>query len=1013
MKMNLVHLTDIHIKKADDPILRHSVDVAKAIASVSKGTDSIVILISGDVAFSGQKTQYDLAAGFFTEISERVLDETGATVEFLVCPGNHDSDFSEKDTLREIILKSLAIGDASLDDEQVQETLTKNQSAFFEFKATLEGGTEAADRIWHRTYKELCGKLVRFDLINVASCSSIQEKPGSLSFPVEHEHFRTQRDADLVICAFHHPANWLSQTEYRDFRRQVRKISDLVLTGHEHMGNSGLIRELESDESLFFEGYVLQEEGIDRSAFSCLEIDFESKAIEQAVFQWNGTSYSRTELPEDHSELPFPSSSGTRLAITQRFSDFLEDPGGYFKHPKADQVSLDDIFVYPHLKRESPEGDSEILSALDLVNASELPSFLLLSSEEATGRTALLKTLYKQYLNRSLSPIFLDGSKIRSTSQKEIRKLLKSASESQYGEGRGEDIIQGSQQDRIILIDDFHFSPIKNEGAREKCLGALGEWAVSVVFAVDDAYRFAENFIDDQVYDHLGVERYQIQPFNYSLRYSLIERWYTLGAHYSDSGDYLDKCQRAVKQMDRVVDKSLIPSSPLYGLVLLQGLERSEDKGLREGGLGYYYQYLITNALLDAGVNQDELGEQFEYCSHLAWHYFEKESSLQTEEELRSFNSEFSEKWHSVEFKARIEVLQRARVLVDLGDEFKFRYPYIYYFFKALYIGKHHNDASIQAYLKKCCEHLYVRDYANTVLFSAYHLPPEWLLRYISEAISAVFDQHQPVLLGDDGGTIRGLLSHAESLEFVERDPFENRRDHERRRDELERSSDGLSDKEEESGTLSVMAQIAMLFKSSDILGQILKSQYPSIERADRITLIDELFKAPLRTLSDFFEAMSEDPSRLEDEVREALLEKGMSSSDDEARDLARKVVAHLVQAIIFGFIHKTADAVNSRKLREDVERLVSKRNNAAYKLIEVAAILDSSSRLPKKKIEDLLSHFGKDVVVRNVLEMMVIRRLYMFQTDRYDLQWARERFRFNATRQRIVAQDPTQKVNK
>lgn len=1013
MKLNLVHLTDIHIKKSDDPILAHPKEIGNAISTITKGATSVVALISGDVAFSGQASQYKLAQDFFSEISDVVLNETGIEMRFLTCPGNHDSDFSEKDTVREIVLKSLRRGDATLEDVEVQDTLTKNQEAFFDFKRRLENVESDVDKIWHRTYQSVGEKTVRFDLINVASCSSIREKPGALSFPVEHPNFRAQRDTDLVIAAFHHPANWLSQNEYRDFRRQIRKISDLVLTGHEHKGNSGFIRELESDESLFFEGYVLQEDGIENSSFSCLEIDFDAELIEQHLFSWDGAIYYEVELPVGHRELSFPNRPETGLSITQRFAEFLEDPGGYFKHPKVEQINLEDIFVYPHLKRDTSEGEDEIVSSLDLTDVSGLSRFLLLYSEEAAGRTALIKILYKQYLNRSFKPIYINGSRIRSSSDKEIRKLLKSAAEAQYGEGMGDSVIQEPKEERIIFIDDFHLSPVKGEHARRKCLECLGEWAKAVIFTVDDAYRFAESIIDDEVYDSLGVQRYQIQPFNYSLRYELIERWYTLGAHYSDSKEYLDKCQHAVKHMDRVVDKSLIPSSPLYGLVLLQGLEKPDDQSLREGGLGYYYQYLITNALLDAGVKEDELGELFEYCGHLAWHFHQEESNLLTKDELKEFNRQFSEKWHSVDYESRIDVLQKARVLVDLGDEFKFRYPYIYYHFKAFYIGKNHRSPDIQKYLQKCCSHLYVRDYANTVLFAAYHLPAEWLVRYVRLAVSGVFEQHEPVLLGEDGGEIRKLLAHAENLEYVEADPAEKRREHERRRDEIEDESDGLSEAEEGTGKLSVMAQIAMLFKSSDILGQILKTQYPSIERNDRIDLIEALFNAPLRTLSDFFEAMTEDPSRLEDEVKDALLERGLSSTDDEARNLARKVVAHLVQAIIFGFLTKTADAVNSRKLREDVERLVSRRRCAAYSLIEIAAILDSSSRLPKRKIDELLRRYGHDIVVRNVLEMMVIRRLYMFQTDRFDMQWARERFRFDATRQRIVAQDQSRKVNR
>ncbi len=55
MKAVLLHLSDIHIKTKKDPVLGVAKDIAACTYSSLPSTSRVFIVVSGDVAFSGEK----------------------------------------------------------------------------------------------------------------------------------------------------------------------------------------------------------------------------------------------------------------------------------------------------------------------------------------------------------------------------------------------------------------------------------------------------------------------------------------------------------------------------------------------------------------------------------------------------------------------------------------------------------------------------------------------------------------------------------------------------------------------------------------------------------------------------------------------------------------------------------------------------------------------------------------------------------------------------------------------
>ena len=232
-KLLIIHLSDIHICSADDAILKRPKDLARAAFSQLPQVDKVLIAISGDIAWSGKSAQYELAANFIDEFTSALQNEAQhLSIDVVVCPGNHDVDFSEHDEVREAVLTKVRSSGAKDVSQKLIDAATAAQENFFTFRKRVS--TIALDfdnkLVWeHRL--EVGGRSVGIRCLNVAWMSELKEKQGSLHFPeglirtLDHGSKR-----GLNITVLHHPFNWYSQSSYQAFKTAVRHESHLVLT---------------------------------------------------------------------------------------------------------------------------------------------------------------------------------------------------------------------------------------------------------------------------------------------------------------------------------------------------------------------------------------------------------------------------------------------------------------------------------------------------------------------------------------------------------------------------------------------------------------------------------------------------------------------------------------------------------------------------------------------------------------------------------------------------------------
>lgn len=239
-----LHLSDIHFTESstydENIVLRALVrDVNEQIHDEGLKPDFIVV--TGDIAFSGNPAEYALARHFF----ETLLNVTGLARERLfIVPGNHDVN-------RKLITRGAKAIGAALNDRDSTNTVLASREDRQLLLARFRGYAEFFNEYFagHLTFNDdsyfytYPFKVNGIDIallgLNSAWLSeSNQDKEKKLV--IGEAQTRKVLDAALVanaklkIALMHHPFDWLREFDQKDSAALLLDNSDFILHGHLH-----------------------------------------------------------------------------------------------------------------------------------------------------------------------------------------------------------------------------------------------------------------------------------------------------------------------------------------------------------------------------------------------------------------------------------------------------------------------------------------------------------------------------------------------------------------------------------------------------------------------------------------------------------------------------------------------------------------------------------------------------------------------------------------------------------
>lgn len=991
----VLHLSDIHIKSALDPILKRAPEIARATYRALPEASAVFVVVSGDIAFSGESEQYDAAKKFLVALRSEIQHERDIPVYIIPCPGNHDCDFSKAESTRQMVLAAVQSKGAASVDESVIATCVGVQDAYFTFEKeiTSDVALQGGDALWKSYEFELEGKHLTFDSLNVSWASQLREEQGTLTFPHLRYASKAKEQTDIRVTMLHQPLNWFGQATYRPFRQFLRGLSNIVITGHEHQGVFGENTDADSGSSTYIEGWVLQGEiDLSDSSFGLIELNLVDQTYRGTKFMWQSGMYSPSDEGSWQDYRNLPSKQRNPLTISAPFLQLLRDPGGLFQSAAGDEVTLEDIYVYPDMRGHEQDEAQELLRTSVLRDREWLKRGVLLEGEEKVGATSLLFRLFETHHDSGLIPLYVRGNELRNSSDKDLDAAVRRAVAEQYGQPAMQSFEQTPKERRLLLLDDFDDSPMKAAAHRSRIMGYMSKRFGHTVMTVSQLFSLSDLLTTPEADFLKNYRRFSLLPFGYSRRAELAKKWFQFTGRDGTMSetDFLAKCDTADRLFNSVMVRNIIPALPLYLLTLLQGVDSGVAGSFQESALGHYYGFLLNEGLRKANVSPQRWESIIEYCSHLAWHFHGTGVKELETSSLREFNRHFEREQHSVDFENRVADLLRARVLVQSGDYFRFRYHYIYYYLKGRYLSKRLDDLEVQAYVKRCCKHLYARENANTLLFLAHHAyADKFFLSCVVDALNHPFEGVQESRFdGTDTKKIAELVSDAPKLVYTGESPEEHRKRVNEEKDRLGEPPDGLAECEEDSDELSLPAQLASTAKTVEILGQVLKNQYAVIGRSQRVDMLKQLMRGPLRGTTAVMEEFLNAQELVIAELEEQLEKKALITDGEKRRAFARRILANLLQGVAFGFIYRTAAAVSSRELAEDVHAAAKSIGTPAARLIELAVKLDSPESLPREFIKKLSDEVKSDIVGGNMIRMLALQRLYMFKMTHEDKQW-------------------------
>jgi predicted phosphodiesterase len=220
-----------------------------------------LVIFSGDIAFSGNKAEFELARECLLEPVRALLARSrgiaGEAIPIYCVPGNHDIQRPGFKSIPSKIKKSMLSGDASVVEKLLQGSLNVRHineplSNFYNF-ARKFSNEYVEDRLYFVSELEKGGYKIRIACLNSSWLSArfrigdLNHKPTRgdvwdrgilrVSDAQLNEAIDNLRGADLAIAVMHHPLHWLDETEQAKAEQAIGRGCHVFLHGHEHRPN--------------------------------------------------------------------------------------------------------------------------------------------------------------------------------------------------------------------------------------------------------------------------------------------------------------------------------------------------------------------------------------------------------------------------------------------------------------------------------------------------------------------------------------------------------------------------------------------------------------------------------------------------------------------------------------------------------------------------------------------------------------------------------------------------------
>ena len=519
MITRIIHFCDFHIKTTEDH--NEYLDPQKVVQAISSlpNADNYIIVVSGDIAFSGKPEEYAVLSPFMTYFfGKNGFTRIEKSIPFIYVPGNHDIDFltsslpQNYDTFKEH--NDSTIDNPKTDIGAIQLQYINAMKAFFQFSE--KGHCKWIDPIINNRIVTVDGHSIGFVLLNTAPYSLIggtEIDKGSHRLTSDQiTAISNATNAEINCLVMHHGIEWYSNADKNRLREIIANKYNVVMAGHEH--NNVLENRVINlgDPCYYMQSAAFHDPSIDQNGFCVLDIDFDNAKKEAYCFIRQEDGVYIHEIP-DATDLGINLPMGIHIR-----NDFLDD-----LKKDNDGVPYEDYYQFPTVEYTNYE-ENKNPERVVIETESDLTKFIIgkrhvsISGEQKGGKTLLSKRLFLHLIKMKKIPILLT----QGITVMKPDRIVENSFSNQYNNKNQQfqRFLQIPKKDRIAIVDD---ADLLKEKSLDKLLCILDEQFGTIVlfhrseFSVD---------IQRQVIDAIekNDQKMTLGHFWYSSRKDLIIR---------------------------------------------------------------------------------------------------------------------------------------------------------------------------------------------------------------------------------------------------------------------------------------------------------------------------------------------------------------------------------------------------------------------------------------------------------------------------------------------------------
>lgn len=979
----ILHLTDFHIRDENSNAPLRLRNIAGHVGALSDGESDLLIIISGDVGYSGKSSEYGIMKNCLRKLEEELANWPFKKLTICAVPGNHDCDFDLYDaSVRDALINGVRADDKS-DASGIVRELVKVQAPFRSFESEACAELNFISDVVASTRIEFNGTNIQILLVNGAWSSRLHEQPGQLRM-VPSILPEINEVAELSISVAHHPLNWYAPEDGRTFSEWLDGHVDIAFWGHEHhLDHFEISRKRYGSTVRHVIGQALDDANA-ICGFRCLKIDGNFETIYDYLFEWSGSKFKKVKEAKDKF-CKNPARSVGQIRFSSEFREFMLDIGGSFKHPRlARPLVLDDVYVPPDFK-----GGVDANNDLDLAKKSKSVESVFegifsrektfIFGSEQSGKTTFAKRLIDECRQRGVTPFYLDLRVLPSFNRGEITSWVNRSIERQFAADCTDDVKCVPPSNKVLIVDAVADVSWSN-GEIDLVVDQIGHMGARCVFLTSQPPAMA--MLAAKVVEQTDSKKllrsdnwYELLPMGHKRRGQLIRKWASIGREPLTEGESIEAEVRQIKTLlDRAFGRNFMPRFPFFLLIVLQQIEtvRNSATLVTNGSHGHLFEALIVQAL-SRFVHVHDISLTHDFLARLALSLWRRSDTSISEGEIEVVARDFLEtKLVALRLPDLLRELNEAKVLRISPEGISFRYDYLYYFYLARWVGANIESDEAVTIIEQLITKIHTEQSVNVIMFIAYQGHEEKVLDYVLP-MARQFLADEKVACLEDRSSLAGKFGDSKSRQILLLgDPQRVSDHHNEQADEV---AEIEADRERQDDALGFITATRLV----DVLGYIVKSRAGGLSAERKLEVVGESIALTRRLMNKLYDIVEESADDLAKMASEAF-EKKLRLDSVSAAKVARKFVAMLVASVAQAMVGRAADSFASPELVPLIDRL----DRAAGEdrdllLFALVARLAAQRDFPREVVDDFLKGMkSANVLAHSVVAWAVNRRFYL-----------------------------------